>query len=193
MTSFFYQKSHTSNYWFIKAPRLGVRSLWYVIWVLVWFNKDDTLAGSSGMNTQHSIWLMIEVPPHEAVKTSGPSYLGDGFPHERPLSVQWGQALVIPFKAFWVNLVRASTYPLTSFRAMEGIKTAVNGCASGRQNMALRRGRSAVLGTWPGCAYHTCWLGEAALSGMRCTGGRICQTRSPSFSPLSVVCVFHFR
>lgn len=47
-----------------------------------------------------------------------------------------------------------------------------------------------VLGSCPGYAYHTCWPGEAALSGceeMDGVAGAICQTRTPSFSSLSMV------
>lgn len=46
---------------------------------------------------------------------------------------------------------------------------------------------AAGLGIWPGYTYHTCWLGEAALVSIRLTRSEICQTRTLSISPLSMV------
>lgn len=45
-----------------------------------------------------------------------------------------------------------------------------------------------VLGIWLSYAYHTSWLKQAPPSGMRRQiGGRICQSRIPTFFPSSVV------
>lgn len=88
------------------------------------FNKDGALVGSSGMNTQQSVWLMTQVPPCKELITS-------------EVILLWRAAFLIghvsvfckdrfrrlSFKAC-VNLVRASMCAVTSSRPMEGEKMA---------------------------------------------------------------------
>ena len=39
-------------------------------------NKDDTLAVSSGMNTQHSVWIISQALPFKEVVNPSPPYFG---------------------------------------------------------------------------------------------------------------------
>ena len=61
--SFSHQEAHDLSHWFIKAPRLGAGSLRASACVLVRFVKDAVLADSSGVNTQHLVWVMAQVTP----------------------------------------------------------------------------------------------------------------------------------
>ena len=68
----FHQEPHHLNHWFTKSPRLrgpggGGSDLSGCSLVSSWFNINDTLADSSGMNTQHSVWIITQVPSCEAV------------------------------------------------------------------------------------------------------------------------------
>lgn len=49
--NFFHQEPWDPNHQFIQSQRLGIGSLRAFICVLMWFNKDDPLAYSSGTNT----------------------------------------------------------------------------------------------------------------------------------------------
>lgn len=54
-----------------------------------------------------------------------------------------------------------------------------------QEEMKDKRRKVVPLGTWPGCAYRTCWLREIALAGMRrWTKDGIRQNRTPTISPL---------
>ena len=137
-TFFFFSKSPTTD--LFKSPRLGVDHSGHFTCVLVWFNKDDTLAASSGMDTQHSIWITVQVPPWETIIRS-------------KAILSWRTTFLIidisvlskemfswlSFKACWMNLVRAFTCVIMSSRPMEKKRWWPNDCASGKQN----------LPTWP--------------------------------------------
>lgn len=52
---FFQQDSHDPYNWLVKSPRLSVRSFRAPICIFMWFNENDTLIDSLGINSQHSV------------------------------------------------------------------------------------------------------------------------------------------
>lgn len=97
------------------------------------------------------------MPPCDAVIImSRSSYFGELF-------------LLETFQCLLSKLVRLSMCAKLSYRPMEGTKTWSNDGTNGKHHayLALRRGRLPASGTWPGCAYHAWWSGEAVLSAVR--------------------------
>lgn len=91
--------------------------------VLIWFNKQGTLAESSGMNTT-SFLGNVQVSPCEAGIMSKAIIFWRTVFLIRDISVFSKDRLCqLSFKT-WVNLVRTTVYAIMSSRPIEGIKTA---------------------------------------------------------------------
>ena len=104
----------------IKSPRLGVRSFRVLTCVLMWFNKDDTLADSSSEHATFCLDNGTGASFNGSNKVQGQPVMEASFSH-RHISVFSKDRL--SFKACWVNVVRASMYAVVSSFSMEGTKT----------------------------------------------------------------------
>ena len=69
-SKYFSHEPPTSNQFFKRSSRIGNGSLKAEIWFFLWFIKGVTLKDSSGMKTQHSVWIMAQVPPWNAAMMS---------------------------------------------------------------------------------------------------------------------------
>lgn len=144
------------------------------------------------METQRSVWIMVYVPLCQAVISKAILFWRTSL-LIRDISVFSKDRLCwLLLKVFWMNLVRASMYAIMSSRSMEGTKMAAKWWYEWKTELGWQ------IRNLTGCTYHTCWLGEAALTGVRrWRGGGICQTRIPTFSPLngvwSIPSIAHFN
>ena len=90
----------------------------------MWMNKDVTV--SSGMNTQHSVWIMSQAPPFkEVVNPSPPYFRSQLFSLETFFVFSKDRLYWLPFKFCGVNLVGASLYAMSSRQAEETRTVAV--------------------------------------------------------------------
>lgn len=122
---FFHQEPHYPKYWFTKSLQLEIRSLRVFTCVLMWFNEDDSLTDSRGMNT-HSTMSKTTLFWKTAFLLSDMSV----FSKDR---LCW-----LLVRSCWVNLVWASMCSIMSARPMKEKTWQPNDC--GKQKMP----------TWPG-------------------------------------------
>ena len=70
IAKYFNHEPPTPKQLFKRLSRLGNGSLKAEIWFFIWFIKFVTLKDSSGMKTQYSVWIMVQVPPWDAARMS---------------------------------------------------------------------------------------------------------------------------
>lgn len=102
----------------------------------------------------------------------------------------------LSFKSSWVNLVRTSIYMIRCNKSLKSRRQIVETCL-GRYSPSTRKRIQRFPDPWItrlelqefDLVVRTIPAGRKAVPlGMTRTGGRICQTRTLSFSPLSGVC-----
>lgn len=77
------------------------------------------------MNTQHSVWIMAQVPPSEAkIISKAILFWRTALPTRAIAIFSKDKVCWLSFNACWVNLVRTSICTITSTGPMEETKTA---------------------------------------------------------------------
>lgn len=134
-------------------------SLMVEIWFFIWLMKRAILEDSSGMKTQHVVWITAQAPPWGAGRVpgamglcSGPLLITETWELSR--RVAWS----LSFKACWENFVNGSIWLITSPGPTEGAKIAAKWSCQRNTDLLthwthtggkLAGAISKLLRTWP--------------------------------------------
>lgn len=190
INNIFHQKPHDWNYWFLKSHKLGVSFVFSYNLIKRCSSRRmrSEHTTSSLDNSTGAFWRGSD-------NAQGHPILEDSFYPWRHFSVQQGQAwLVIPQhllgdfgKGFSGSCNVLQANGSTRWQPNDHTRK-TRMCPHPTPCLEKREVGSFRNRTW---LYIPCLFArEAILSGMRrWTGARLCQTRIPTFSPLSMVCV----
>ena len=104
------------------------------IWFFIWFIYCIILDDSLGMKTQHSVWIMAQVPPWDATRMSrAMQFYSIAFLIIETLEFNRLTAHILSSKACWVKVTNVSVWLIISSNPTEGTKIANNGQSSGIQ------------------------------------------------------------